>query len=129
MGLLTVKKRPAKGKLYVLYVWPEVEDWYVVKIGVTCSKEETVDRVLEIVRSYYFQYRVIPRVYIKRFREVDDVYAKEKQLHEYFEGYKYEFDKPFSGKTEFFKGIDEEELLDAYDRCVKGTLDEVEDKE
>ena len=123
MELLTVKKEPTRGKLYILYMWVGEGDEMVVKIGVT-TKPEVVDRVLEIIRSYYFAYRVCPKIYAKRFKTVGNVFAKEKQLHKYFEEYKYEFDKPFSGKTEFFKGIDEEELLDAYDRCVKGTLDE-----
>jgi hypothetical protein len=128
MGLLTVKKEPTKGKLYILYMWVGEEEELMVKIGVT-TKPEVVDRVLEIIRSYYFAYRVCPKVYPKRFKTVDNVYAKERQLHKYFEEYKYEFDKPFSGKTEFFKGIDEEELLDVYDRCIKGTLDEVQEEE
>ena len=123
MGLLTVKKEPTRGKLYILYMWVSDEDEMVVKIGVT-TKPEVVDRVLEIIRSYYFAYRICPKVYPKRFKTVDSVYAKEKQLHKYFEEYNYKFDKPFSGCTEIFKGIDEEELLDAYDRCVEGTLDE-----
>jgi hypothetical protein len=128
MGLLTVKKEPTKGKLYILYMWVGEEEELMVKIGVT-TKPEVVDRVLEIIRSYYFAYRVCPKVYPKRFKTVDNVYVKERQLHKYFEEYNYKFDKPYSGCTEVFKGIDEEELLDVYDRCIKGTLDEVQEKE
>jgi len=52
----------------------------------------------------------------------------EAALHEYFEEYSWEPDKAFSGSTEFFKGVEEDELVRVYELALKGE-DLVNDKE
>ena len=105
-----------EGLLYVLYLWHEEQ--LVVKIGVTSRRIE--ERVVEILTSYYHRYRVFPKLYPKRFRNTENVYGKEAMLHRYFAEKKHEFDKVFSGSTEFFIGIDEDELLRVYEDVMDG---------
>ena len=104
------------GVLYILYMWHE--DSLVVKVGVT--KRDVTDRVVEILLSYFHKYRVFPKLYPKRFRQTDRVYKKEAMMHKYFEDKAYKFDKPFSGSTEYFVGIEEDELLIVYEDCLRG---------
>lgn len=105
-----------EGLLYVLYLWHEEQ--LIVKVGVTSRKIE--ERVVEILTSYYHKYRVFPKLYPKRFRNTTEVYNKEAMMHKYFIDKKHEFDKVFSGSTEFFFGIDEEELLTVYEDAMNG---------
>lgn len=105
-----------EGLLYVLYLWHEEQ--LIIKIGVTSRKIE--ERVVEILTSYYHRYRVFPKLYPKRFRNTENVYGKEAMLHRYFAEKKHEFDKVFNGSTEFFIGIDEDELLRVYDDVMDG---------
>lgn len=105
-----------EGLLYVLYLWHE--EHMIVKIGVTSRKIE--ERVVEILTSYYHRYRVFPKLYPKRFRNTENVYGKEAMLHRYFADKKHEFDKVFSGSTEFFADIDEDELLRVYEDVMDG---------
>ena len=123
---IKVKKPDDSGILYVLYMWIDDVDDYVVKIGIT--KRPVTERVVEILTSFHSQYRYFPRLYIKRFRKVDNVMYKEKQMHEFFGGYSYSFCKAFGGHTEYFSGIEEEYLLDAYERCTKGQVLERKDE-
>lgn len=106
-----------EGILYILYLW--IDDVSVVtKIGVTSRKIE--ERVVEILTSYYHQHRMFPKLYPKRFRKTERVYEKEAMMHKYFENKQHQFEKMFSGSTEFFKDIDEEELLKVYEDCLNG---------
>ena len=113
-----VKKNLAEdvGIVYLLYMW--VEDEMVVKIGVTSRRIE--DRVIEILTSYFYMYRLFPKLYPKRYRQARNVYVKEAMLHKYFSKYKYRFSKKFSGSTEYFKIDDEKELLRVYEDCMNG---------
>ena len=106
-----------QGILYILYQWKV--DIKIVKIGVT-QKPKVEDRVVDILLSYFSKYREFPRLYPKRYRNTDKVYKKEAMLHKYFDKYRFKFDQPFSGHTEYFMDIPEELLLEAYDRCLKG---------
>ena len=105
-----------KGIVYVLYLWHE--DEIVVKIGVTGRRVE--DRAVEILLSYFHSYRVFPKTYPRRFRKTEVMYEKEAMLHRYFGEYRYRFEKDFNGSTEFFSGIEEEELLGVYEDCMDG---------
>ena len=104
------------GIVYLLYMW--VDDLMVVKIGVTTRKVE--ERVVEILTSYWQQYRVFPKLYPKRFKKTSEILSKEQMLHEYFRDKQYEFEKKFDGSTEYFVIDDEEELLRVYADCLEG---------
>lgn len=104
------------GIVYVLYMW--VDDEMVIKIGVTGRRIE--ERVVEILVSYYHQYRVFPKLYPKRFRKTNKPMEKEQALHKYFADSKHRFDKKFSGSSEYFAGIDEAELMKVYEDCMDG---------
>lgn len=104
------------GIVYILQMWLDEE--MVVKIGVTGRRIE--ERVVEILVSYYHQYRVFPKLYPKRFRKTDRPMEKEQALHRYFADKKYRFGKKFSGSSEYFAGIDENELLRVYEDCMNG---------
>ena len=85
------------------------------KIGVTGYKRE-VDRMLEVLKGFFIQYRYVPFSSLKRFKRFSDAYAIEKLLHNEFVEYKYTFDKTFGGSTEFFLNIDEAKLIEFYDK-------------
>lgn len=104
------------GLLYVLYLW--IDDIVVYKVGVTSRLVQ--DRVVEILTSYWIKYRIFPKLYPKRYRHTEAVYTKEAMMHKYFDKYRHKFDKEFSGCTEFFVGVDEDELLAVYDDVMKG---------
>lgn len=90
----------------------------VYKIGMTTNPRAT-DRLMEIVRSYYNKYRETPIAKILRYRSCDNVFQVEAMLHRYFSDYQSEFEHKFDGCTECFD-IDEETVLDIYDRAREG---------
>ena len=106
----------SSGILYILYIKIGEED--VVKIGVTKRKIE--ERVVEILSSFFLSYRYFPWCYPKRFKKTTNVYAKESMMHQYYKEYSYKTEKRFGGSTEFFIGIEEEELLRTYDKVING---------
>ena len=103
------------GVLYVLEL--DVDGKTVVKIGLTHRKVE--ERVCEILTSYWKSYRVFPRCYPKRFRKVEDVYAKEQELLRYFSDRKYESEKRFSGCQELVD-VAVDEVVQKYEELVSG---------
>ena len=113
-------KTKAETKLYLMWFKFRGLDELVYKVGVT--QNEPIDRMLTILRSFYMnkKNRYVPEAYIKRFRVVSDPYKKEAAMLEYFKEYKYEAEDKFDGCTEMFIGLDEEELLTVYERCVNG---------
>jgi hypothetical protein len=88
----------------------------VVKVG-KASGRSAKDRMLQIVGSYFDVYRVTPVVKIKRDRVVEDVFAKEAELHRYFKDKQYVPEKKFSGSTELFDvGLDV--VVDKYEEVI-----------
>jgi len=114
-------KSIGEGKVYIMWFkFRECEE-KVYKIGYT-AREEPIDRMLEVLRSYYMNKnnRYIPESYIKRFRKTGKAFAKEAMLHKYFKEYQYEPKHKFDGCTELFIGLDEEVLLKVYEDCLAG---------
>lgn len=119
MGSFFKQDRTDEGKLYIIKTkFREEEDW-VYKIGVT-TKEQPIDRLLEILRSHFMINRYIPECTIKRFKTVTTVYSKETKMHKYFKEQQYIPEKKFQGSTEYFK-VNEELLLQVYKDCIEGT--------
>lgn len=98
-----------------------VDEVEVVKIGVT-TRKKVEERVLEILESHYKSYRYFCYCKPKRFRSTEDIYEKEKMLHDYFEGCRYVSEKRFQGNTELFRIDDTEGLLDVYARVIDGEV-------
>lgn len=97
-----------------LYVMKFVLDdgTIVHKIGITCINP--VDRLMQILRSFFVTYRYTPRASIKRYRKVPGHFTKETQLHREFADFSHRFDRIFDGCTEFFD-VDQDTLLRRYD--------------
>jgi len=100
--------------LCTLYVMKFVLDdgSTIYKVGITCIKP--VDRMLQVLRSFFMAYRYMPRASLKRFRKVENHFDKETELHHEFADYRCTFESIFDGHTECFD-IDEALLLARYD--------------
>ena len=101
------------GRLYVLRF--EIDGVILHKVGM-CSSNRTVDRMMEILRSYFMVFRCIPNVTMRKDKKVVAPLLVEKHLHGLLVEWRYKFDKKFDGSTEFFEGLDEEVLLDYIDK-------------
>lgn len=101
--------KDSAGILYVLIF--KLDECEYIKIGITQRKVE--ERVCEILTSFFQKIRRFPYCYPKRYSRMDNVLAKESMMHEYFKEYRVTLDK-ISGGTEFFRGIDLDELLAKY---------------
>lgn len=112
-----VSKKDRKGIVYILIM--VVDGYEIYKIGVT-ERKNVLDRVLEIAGSHFNQYRYVPYIKAKRFRTTDDIYTKEKILHDYFRECKYTPEKKHQGYTEQFQIDDQEHLLEVYEKVLKG---------
>ncbi len=114
MAFMKVSGDPDKEKC-TLYVMKFVLDdkRVVYKVGITCINP--VDRMLQILRSFFMVYRYMPRASIKRFRKVENHFEKETQMHQEFADYRCVFDSVFDGHTECFD-IDGDTILNRYDK-------------
>ena len=96
----------------------------VYKIGITRKSGEIrqpVDRMLQILRSYYTHYRYIPECTVKRFREVANCFTIETRLHRHFRELRYvPKGKSFDGSTEMFTGFAEAYLLEMFAKAING---------
>ena len=107
-----------RGMVYVFKMILD-EDVVVYKVGIT-SRDRIEERLGEVLMSFFTQYRYVPRTTVKRFRKVDNPKGIEGKLHKLLEEYRYCSEKVFSGCTEFFHGIEEDELLRMYDEVING---------
>lgn len=107
-----------KGIVYILKMMlGDREDPTVVyKIGVTTRKIE--ERVLELVVSHFKIHRWFPQVVPRKFTRTTCYYEIEKELHDLYEGYRYNASEKIDGYTELFVGIDEEELISKYNEIM-----------
>ena len=116
---LDSKEKSRYGRVYVLRF--ELEDTIVWKVGMTRS-DRSLDRMLEILRSFFITYRYIPKVTMRRDKKVIVPLLVEQHMHDALEDYSYTFDKKFDGCTEFFSDLDEDILLDYLDSFRYETL-------
>jgi len=121
------RKQLAGGdRLYVMELLIDGRESPVYKIG-KASGHSSKKRLLQIIGSYFDKYRVTPVVKIKRDRVVEDVFAKETELHHWFEDKQYMPEHSFSGSTELFE-VELEEVVAKYDEVIGIKRDESEDK-
>ena len=120
-------KRETECRAGILYVLVFILDdgTEVYKIGVT--SRDVQYRVCEILSSFWSKYRYFPYCRPKKFSSMDDVYAKEAMMHKYFDEYRYEPEHKFSGSTEFFKGVELDEVIRVY-KLVKDGVDVLQSK-
>jgi len=88
----------------------------VYKVGVTAKT--VVRRLLQILESFHIAYGYIPETRIVHWEKTKNHYVVEKNIHTMMDEYRYEFDESFSGSSEYFYGMDMEELQCAYDKCI-----------
>jgi len=105
------------GILYLVHF--NLEDKDLVKIGVTSRPIE--ERMAEVLKSIFKQYREFPFCRPKRFRKTADVYEKEASLLKHFKNYSYTTEKKFSGSTEFVDAPLDEVVV-VYEELVKGVI-------
>jgi hypothetical protein len=108
-----VKEDNPYGRIYVLKFILD-DKTTVWKVGMTHSAR-SIDRMFEILRSFFTTYRYVPKCTLRKDKKVLIPNLVEKHLHELLAEWKYTFDKPFDGHTEFFKDLDEEVLLEYLD--------------
>jgi len=118
-------------RVYVLKIKLRCDEpKYVYKIGKTSTgkynKRSSIDRVLEIQRSYYQKYRYTFFCEIKRDRATENAFEIETKLHQMFKEYSFYVspEKSFDGSTELFD-IEEHKILKAFDELLplKGKTD------
>lgn len=106
-----------EGIVYVLAIRLE-DGTEVIKVGVT--KRDIQDRVCEILTSYWTQYRIYPQCKPKRYRRTNNIYEKEAAIHKELAEYRWVPEKPFSGSTEFFTGVELAKVVEIYERVLQG---------
>jgi len=84
------------------------------KVGM-CETNRTIDRLMEITKSFLVTYRYIPNIRLRKDKKTLVPRLLEKYMHDLLDEYRYDFDKKFDGYKEFFIDIDEEVLLDYLD--------------
>ncbi len=106
-----------QSRVYIMKFKMHEQNTWVYKIGKSSGKN-SVDRMLQIARSFFMKYRYIPLMTLKRDREAPDAFTIETRLHQEFQEFKYYHDKPIDGKEEFFLLDREDTLLRAYDNLL-----------
>ena len=114
------ERKPGVGTVYIFKMKLRHLDEYVYKIGVCQNTRRPINRLLEVLRSFWTKEQYTPDVTIKRHSRTTDIFDKEASLHYHFGMYQYLHSKKFDGYNEFFTGIDEEYLLAIYRRCLDG---------
>ncbi len=81
------------------------------KVGM-CYSDRATDRMMEILRSWFMQYRYIPETQMKLNYKTNFPYQFEKHIHGILNEFKWIPDKKVDGGQEMFKGIEEQEVID-----------------
>ena len=117
---------PEVSRLYVLDI-ELPSGMKVIKIGKS-SGHSSLDRMLQIQRSYYHSYRTTFICNIKRDRKCEDVFKYETELHRFFSEFSYKAKVAFDGSTELF-AVPISDAVEAYEYLLDnglGSLDEYE---
>jgi hypothetical protein len=97
------------GRVYVIRLVP-VCGTVVLKVGMTHSDRAT-DRVFEILRSWFNNFRYVPYTQLKLDYGCEDPRDIEQFVHKVLEEYRFEPGKNVQGGTEMFTGVDELKLI------------------
>ena len=107
-------------RVYIMKILKFQEDGSrltLYKIGKSSGKS-SVDRMLQLMRSHFMQYRYSPFITIKRDRACENAFEIESTLHRQFKENRFFYDKPVEGKNEHFYIDREDVLLKAYDELI-----------
>lgn len=108
--------------MYVIKM--ELPDGTVVyKIGM-CNSNRSTDRMMEILRSWFVNFRFIPYSELKLDMETGRPMETEAHIHKCLEHKKYLPGKKVDGGTEMFTGIDEFRVLQYLRHCNDKVFDE-----
>lgn len=116
------KKKPSEyGGLYVFEVILD-DNTVLYKVGIVNDYNRIQSRFIEVLESFFTQYRYIPRSKICKYKKTKVPRLLEKYMHKILKEYQYQFDKKFGGFTEFFNGIDKDTLLEYLDNFKDSDL-------
>lgn len=97
------------GRIYVIkMVLPD--ETIVHKIGITKS-DRVVDRMVEVLRSWFTKYRFVPYTELRLNQECPDPQKLEKHMHAILEPNRFIPDHKVDGGTEMFVDLDELRVL------------------
>ncbi len=103
-------------RVYIFKVKLDSREGYIYKIGKSSGKS-SIDRLLQVQRAFFMQYRYITFAAIIRDRPIANAFEIETKLHQHFKEKNYYHGKKFDGSHEFFK-CDEDDLLREYDSLI-----------
>jgi len=111
------------GRVYVFEL--VMEDGTVIyKVGMvnSDSMSRVTDRLMEVLRSFFMQYRYVPTSKIVKAKKYLVPYYVETHLHHLLDDLKYRPDKKYDGYNEMFTGLDVEALTSYMDEFEYGEL-------
>ena len=130
-----VKRRPLGGqedspygRVYIFeLILEDGTELYKVGMVNSDSMSRVTDRLMEVLRSFFMQYRRVPKSRIVKAKKFLIPYYVETHLHKLLAELKYKSDKKFDGSNELFTGIDLDELISymesfAYNELLKGQV-------
>lgn len=98
------------GRVYLIKLI--LPNGYIVhKIGMTHSPR-SVDRMMEILRSWFTLYRYVPHAELRLDKETGVPLLLEKHMHEVLKEWKYVPDKKVDGAQEMFMDLNEDIVID-----------------
>ena len=102
-------ERREVGRIYVIRM--ELPDGLIVhKIGM-CNSNRSVDRMMEIVRSWFMRFRFIPHTELKLDMNTNYPKELESHIHQILKHKQFIPHMKVDGGTEMFHGIDEFRVL------------------
>jgi len=111
-----VTKDNPYGRVYVFaIVLEDGTEMYKVGMVNSDSMSRVTDRLMEVLRSFFMQYRYVPKSRIVKAKKFLVPYYVETHLHKLLAELKYRSDKKFDGSNELFTDIDLDELISYMD--------------
>lgn len=108
-------KRRDIGRVYVIKLTLP-GNTVVHKIGM-CKSSRSVDRMMEILRSWFVSYRFVPHTELKLDMETDEPLEVEQHIHKVLAHKQWIPNNKVSGGTEMFTGIDEFRVIQYLRHC------------
>jgi len=105
-----IKESPQTGRLYIIELTLNTGQ-VIHKIGMTHTPR-SVDRMMEILRSWFIKYRYVPTARLKLDFETGVPALLEKHIHKLLKEFKWVPDKKVSGRQEMFANIDDKQVID-----------------
>lgn len=105
-----VIERTGEGRLYVIKLVLENND-VVHKIGMTHYSRST-DRMMEILRSWFVQYRYVPLAKLRLDYATGVPFLFEQHMHKVLKEFKWVPSKKVDGAQEMFHCLDEKVVID-----------------